>query len=101
MTLIQPRDASEREQQDLQSRLDTSEAIVVSLKQQVSQLASDIASHSRQLQEFRADLNEANNRADTAEESQRNLQMESSALLSEWEEVRPKLVELSDKNAED
>jgi len=92
---------TERTKQEIQGRLDTAEATVVSLQQQVSHLSADLASHTRQLQDVRSDLAEATHRADDAEDAKRSLQTENSGLLAQLEEMRPKVIELSNKNAED
>ncbi|KIJ29824.1 hypothetical protein M422DRAFT_214820 [Sphaerobolus stellatus SS14] len=101
MALSSSHTDSEQARSSLESELEISQATVVSLQHQVSQLSSDLASHARQLNEARNLEAEAKARADDAERAKNDLQAENSGLLAQLEEMRPKVVELSNKNAED
>ena len=54
----------------------------------------------RRLHAAHSEVASAQRRAEDAEQAQRSLQAENSALLAQLEEVRPKVVQLSNKNAE-
>lgn len=70
------------------------------LQKKLSQTVSELNTSVRALQQAQAELKAANRRADEAEKIQSNLQTEGTALMRSLEEMRPKIVELTDAKLE-
>ena len=100
-TLSASLDAAERARTDLEAHLGTSETALAAAQQQLANATFELTSHARQLHAAHADVANAQRRADDAETAQRSLQVENSGLLAQLEEVRPKVVLLSNKGAAD
>ncbi|KAF8583620.1 hypothetical protein K439DRAFT_1203510 [Ramaria rubella] len=94
-------EAAEHARSTLESQLGTTETTLTALQQELTHASSELASHARQLHVAQAEVASAQRRAEDREGAQRSLQAENSGLLAQLEEVRPKVVELSNKSAAD
>lgn len=99
-TITSSLEDSERARAHMETELANNENALASVQQQLTNASSELASHARQLHTALADVSAAQRRAEDAEQAQRSLQSENSGLLAQLEEVRPKVVSLSNKNAE-
>ena len=70
---------------------------VSELQQKLAALASDLQLNARQLKQVQADLRAATARAEDAEKTQKELQAEGIGLMRSLEEMRAKVVELTDE----
>ena len=81
---------------DLQQQVQKNESAVQELQDKLAQAASVVSTNTRQLQTTQTDLKNALRRADDAEKTQKSLQAEGTELMRSLEEMRPKIVELTD-----
>jgi chromosome segregation ATPase len=88
------------EKASLQANVNTSQQSLAESQQQLSQAASELAQSSRQLQSAQNELRQAIRRAEESEKIQKDMQAESARLVKSLEEMRPKIVELSNDKAE-
>ncbi|KII94027.1 hypothetical protein PLICRDRAFT_36258 [Plicaturopsis crispa FD-325 SS-3] len=94
------RDTLSKEKASLQSQIDASQAAQATLQAQLTEAASGLAAQHRQLQAVQTDLRNATRRADEAEAIQKDLQTEGTNLMRSLDEMRPKIVELTDTKLE-
>jgi uncharacterized coiled-coil DUF342 family protein len=80
----------------LQSQLSEHQSSVEELKQKLAQTVSELSTSVRALQQVQAELKTATRRAEEAEKAQADLQAEGIGLMRSLEEMRPKIVELTD-----
>ena len=99
-TLSSSLEDTEHSRAKLETQLNSSEAAFASVQEQFAHASSELASHARQLHAAIGDASAAQRWAEQAEQAQRSLQAENSGLLAQLEEVRPKVVSLSNRNAE-
>ncbi|TBU34435.1 hypothetical protein BD309DRAFT_640915 [Dichomitus squalens] len=71
--------------------------IVSELQQKHAALGSELAANARQLKQVQAELKAAKARAEDAEKTQKELQAEGIGLMRSLDEMRPKIVELTDE----
>jgi myosin protein heavy chain len=79
----------------LQSQIDDHLGTIVGLRKAADQSASAKAMLERQLQTFQVEMLNATRRAEVAERNQQDLQNEGSSLMRSLDEMRPKIVELT------
>ncbi|KAI0035117.1 hypothetical protein K488DRAFT_43965 [Vararia minispora EC-137] len=79
-----------------EDQLATAQQQVVALREDVARVTAEHIASMRQLQTAQSDARAATRRAEIAERTQADLQAESSRLLAAVEEMRPKIVELTD-----
>lgn len=72
------------------------ESTVADLERKLADLAAQLSNGARQLQQVQAELRNANKRAEEAERIQGELQTEGVGLMRSLDEMRPKIVELTD-----
>ena len=89
-----------KEKAQLQSQVDANQAVLSELQQKLAHTASELVSSARQLQTTHADLRSASRRAEEAEKTQKDLQIEGTNLMRSLGEMRPKIVELTTDKAE-
>lgn len=68
---------------------------IAELREKLVQASSEITTSSRQAQAVQNELRSATRRAEDAEKTQRNLQLEGTNLMRALDEMRPKIVELT------
>ena len=90
------RDNLSEEKAKLQSHIGDRQSSIDELKQKLAQTVSELSTSVRALQQTQAELKTANRRADEAEKAQADLQSEGIGLMRSLEEMRPKIVELTD-----
>lgn len=90
------RDNLSQEKATLHSYAESRQSSIDELKLKLAQTASELATSVRALQQNQAELKAANRRADEAEKAQADLQAEGIGLMRSLEEMRPKIVELTD-----
>jgi chromosome segregation ATPase len=88
------------EKSSLQSEVDNHFGTIAGLRKAASQSASNQEALNRQLQSSQAELRSAIRRAEEAERIQQDLQTEGSSLMSSLDEMRPKIVELTNAKLE-
>ncbi|KAI0304622.1 hypothetical protein BC826DRAFT_1100435 [Russula brevipes] len=84
----------------LQSQVDDHLGTIAGLRKAASQSASNQETLNRQLLSSQAELRNATRRAEEAERIQQELQNEGSSLMSALDEMRPKIVELTNAKLE-
>ncbi|KAF8506844.1 hypothetical protein F5888DRAFT_1645842 [Russula emetica] len=84
----------------LQSQIDDHLGTIAGLRKAADQSASAKDSLERQLQSFQAEKRNAIRRAEAAERIQQDLQNEGSSLMRSLDEMRPKIVELTNMKLE-
>ncbi|KAI0692962.1 hypothetical protein BC835DRAFT_1276803 [Cytidiella melzeri] len=90
------RDTLRQEKSSLEKEVATGQTTLGELQQKLAQSVSELNVSVRVLQQTQAELKTAQRRADEAEKAQSNLQAEGIALMRSLEEMRPKIVELTD-----
>ncbi|TFY68584.1 hypothetical protein EVJ58_g902 [Rhodofomes roseus] len=90
------RDSLLQEKSNLQSKVQKKESTVADLERKLADLAAQLSNGARQLQQVQAELKSANKRAEEAERLQGELQTEGVGLMRSLDEMRPKIVELTD-----
>lgn len=91
----QDRDALLEERASLQSQVDFNQSAIKQLQQKLGEVASELSSSDRALQNAHGDLRAAFRRAEEAERTQKDLQTEGTRLMQSLDEMRPKFVELT------
>jgi myosin protein heavy chain len=91
----QDRDALLEERASLQSQVNFNQSAIKQLQQKLGEVASELSSSDRALQNAHSDLRVANRRAEEAERTQKDLQTEGTRLMQSLDEMRPKFVELT------
>lgn len=89
-----------QEKSSLQSQVDDHFGTIAGLRKAASQSASNQEALNRQLQSSQAELRNAIRRAEEAERMQQELQTEGSSLMQSLDEMRPKIVELTNAKLE-
>jgi chromosome segregation ATPase len=84
----------------LQSQIDDHLGAIAGLRKAADQSASAKESLERQLQSFQVEKRNAVRRAETAERIQQDLQNEGSSLMRSLDEMRPKIIELTNMKLE-
>jgi len=84
----------------LRSQIDSHLGTIAGLRKAASQSTANQETLNRQLQSSQADLRNAIRRAEEADRIQRELQNESSSLMHSLDEMRPKMVELTNAKLE-
>ena len=84
----------------LQSQIDSHLGTIAGLRRAASQSTANQETLNRQLQSSQAELRNAIRRAEEADRIQRELQNESSSLMHSLDEMRPKMVELTNVKLE-
>lgn len=93
-------DNSSQENARLQTVVRSHETSIEECKEKLAKAASALATITRQLQNAQNELKVANRRADDAEKTQKSLQGEGTNLMRALDEMRPKIVELTDTKLE-
>jgi len=88
------------EKTSLQSQIDDHLGTIAGVRKAADQSASAKESLERQLQSFQVEKRNAVRRAETAERIQQDLQNEGSSLMRSLDEMRPKIVELTNMKLE-
>ncbi len=96
-SVVAERDGLLGERTTLQIEIEGNKSLVSGLQQKLAALASDLATNARQLKQVQAELKATNARADDAEKTQKELQAEGIGLMRSLDEMRPKIVELTDE----
>ena len=96
-SVIAERDDLLGERTALQTQIEDNKGVVTELQQKLAALASDLQLNARQLKQVQADLRAATARAEDAEKTQKELQAEGIGLMRSLEEMRAKVVELTDE----
>ncbi|KAG2367720.1 hypothetical protein BDR07DRAFT_1350603 [Suillus spraguei] len=91
----QERDALLEERAALQSQVNFNQSAIKQLQQKLGEVASELSSSDRALQNTHSDLRVAHRRAEEAERTQKDLQTEGTRLMQSLDEMRPKFVELT------
>lgn len=91
----QDREALLEERASLQSQVNFNQSAIKQLQQKLGEVASELSSSDRTLQNAHSDLRAANRRAEEAERTQKDLQTEGTRLMQSLDEMRPKFVELT------
>ncbi|EIN14387.1 hypothetical protein PUNSTDRAFT_80708 [Punctularia strigosozonata HHB-11173 SS5] len=94
------RDALLQDKAALQTEVDAGHKSAEDVQKLLAQATSDLSASARQLQTAQAELRAALRRAEEAERIQKDLQAEGTQLLRSLDEMRPKVVELSNEKAE-
>ncbi|KAI0652340.1 hypothetical protein C8Q79DRAFT_1005548 [Trametes meyenii] len=95
-TVVSEKDNLVEEHTALQTELEDGKSLVSELQQKVAALSSELSLNARQLKQVQADLRVAVARAEDAEKTQKELQAEGIGLMRSLDEMRPKIVELTD-----
>lgn len=95
-SVISARDSLLGERTVLQTKIEGEKDTNFELQQKLASLVSDLAANARQLKQVQAELKAASARADDAEKTQKELQAEGIGLMRSLDEMRPKIVELTD-----
>lgn len=85
-----------QEKRTLESRLADQQKTISALQQAATQASSEFGATTRQLQTVQNELRVANRRVEEAERTQQELQAEGTSLMRSLDEMRPKIVELTD-----
>ncbi|KAI0673603.1 hypothetical protein C8Q78DRAFT_1017957 [Trametes maxima] len=80
----------------LQTEMEDGKSLVSELQQKLAALSSELSLNARQLKQVQAELRAAIARAEDAEKTQKELQAEGIGLMRSLDEMRPKIVELTD-----
>ncbi len=88
------------EKTSLQSQLDEHLGTIAGLRKAASQSAANQEAFNRQLRSSQADLRNVIRRAEEAERTHQDLQNEGSSLMRSLDEMRPKIVELTNAKLE-
>ena len=96
-SIVVERDGLLGERTILKVEIEGNKGLVSELQQKLADLASDLASNARQLKQVHTELKAANARADDAQKTQKELQAEGIGLMRSLDEMRPKIVELTDE----
>lgn len=88
------------ERTSLQSQLDEHLGTIAGLRKAASQSAANQEAHNQQLRASHAELRNAIRRAEEAERTHQDLQNEGSSLMHSLDEMRPKIVELTNAKLE-
>lgn len=89
------RDSLVSEKFSLQLQVEKTEHSTQELRGMLDKASSELAVQARQLQMLQGDLRIATRRADEAEKTQKDLQLEGTNLMRSLDEMRPKIVELT------
>ncbi|KAI0375474.1 hypothetical protein BV20DRAFT_1040849 [Pilatotrama ljubarskyi] len=95
-SVISERDALLEERAALQTEVEGGKNLVAELQQKLAALSSELSLNARQLKQVQAELRVATSRAEDAEKTQKELQAEGIGLMRSLDEMRPKIVELTD-----
>ncbi|KAH9920189.1 uncharacterized protein BXZ73DRAFT_80145 [Epithele typhae] len=95
--VIAERDSLLGERTALQTEVEGHKHIVAGLEQKLAALAADVTAGARQLKQTQAELKASTARAEDAERMQKELQTEGIGLMRSLDEMRPKIVELTDE----
>jgi chromosome segregation ATPase len=90
------RESLAQESSRLLEEAETSKKAIVDLEEKLVQASSSFATHTRQMQVLQNELKSAIKRAEESEKTTRNLQLEGTNLMRSLDEMRPKIVELTD-----
>ncbi len=90
------RDSLLQEKSTLESQVYATQTSLNELQHKLAQSTSELSTSVRSLQQAQSELRAANRRADEAEKIQADLQTEGIGLMRSLEEMRPKIVELTD-----
>ncbi|KAG0707550.1 hypothetical protein DFH29DRAFT_1055563 [Suillus ampliporus] len=96
----QDRDALLEERASLQSQVNFNQGVIKQLQQKLGEVASELSSSDRALQNAHGDLRAAIRRSEEAERTQKDLQTEGTRLMQNLDEMRPKFVELTSTKME-
>ncbi|KAH9858271.1 hypothetical protein C2E23DRAFT_865184 [Lenzites betulinus] len=94
--VVSERDALLEARTALQTELEEGKNAVTELQQKLAALSSELSLNARQLKQVQAELRIATARAEDAEKTQKELQAEGIGLMRSLDEMRPKIVELTD-----
>lgn len=89
-----------KEKSGLQSQVEAAQRTLADLQQQSSQAVTELTNSTRQLHAVQAELRQAVRRAEESEKIQHDLQTEGTNLMKSLEEMRPKLVTLTNEKLE-
>lgn len=95
-SLTSERDQLLQDKTELQQKIDDNGLSVSELQQKLATTVAELTTSVRTLQQTQAELRNANRRAEEAEKTQKDLQAEGIGLMRSLEEMRPKIVELTD-----
>ncbi len=95
-TVISERDSLREERTALQTEVEDGKSLATELQQKLAALSSELSLNARQLKQVQAELRAATARAEDAEKTQKELQAEGIGLMRSLDEMRPKIVELTD-----
>lgn len=84
-----------QEKSELQAQAAATQKVLTEVQESLAKAVADTATNARQLQATQAELRNANRRADDAEKTQKDLQVEGTSLMRSLDEMRPKIVELT------
>lgn len=90
------RDTLLRDKSSIQSDLLAKESAVADVEKKLADVTAQLSNSARQLQQTEAELRTAKNRAEEAERIQGELQAEGTSLMRSLDEMRSKIVELTD-----
>ena len=96
-SVVSERDKLLGERHALQTDIEGKHGAVAELQQRLAAHGAELAAGARQLKQVQAELKAAHARADDAEKTQKELQAEGIGLMRSLDEMRPKLVELTDE----
>ncbi|KAH9949368.1 hypothetical protein B0H21DRAFT_838761 [Amylocystis lapponica] len=94
------RDGLLQDQSALKGQIQDRQNTVAELQQKLSQVGAELSSNARQLLQTQTDLRSASRRAEEAERMQKAVQAEGVGLMRSVDEMRPKIVELTDAKLE-
>lgn len=94
-SIISERDTLLEDKHSLSRQTESDQKALANLQDKLSQAAVEFESSSRQLQILQNEVKRANRRAEEAEQIQSDLQAEGMTLMRSLEEMRPKIVELT------
>lgn len=95
-TVVSERDGLQEERTALQTEVEDGKNLATELQQKLAALSSELSLNARQLKQVQAELRAATARAEDAEKTQKELQAEGIGLMRSLDEMRPKIVELTD-----
>lgn len=98
--MIKERDTLADSKSTLERQAIDHQTSITELQQKLAQTMSELALSVRALQQAQAESKAANRRAEQAEKTQKDLQAEGIGLMRSLEEMRPKIVELTDVKLE-
>lgn len=94
-SIISERDALLGEKASLSQQTENDKKAIALLHEKLSQAAAEFSANIKQLQVMQNDVKKANRRAEEAEKIQSDLQAEGMSLMRSLEEMRPRIVELT------